>query len=327
MSDRRTFLLAPLAFCGLPGPIARAAGKVKRVGVIAWFPPSARGMEAWAAFDGELRARDWVEARNIVFERRYFRGDPARLQAMLAELVALDVDLILAQGAPAALAAKNATDRIPILFDVGDARGRGIVTNVARPEANATGVSGRGKSIIVKQIEVLKRLAPSISRVAALMNTDLGYPSRLFEDPKPRGVEVFIVDLRGPQDLATAMHAVSQRRADAVLVAQAWDVGENDLPAFRADIVQAIADRRLPGHFASREFVERGGLVAYAGSPVAESRQLAIYADKLLRGVRPRDLPVVSLSVFNLFINARTARNLGIVVPREMLVRADWIVE
>jgi putative ABC transport system substrate-binding protein len=325
MPTRRTFLIATtLGLGGLASRLHAETRKgMKRVGIVVWNRSSSDESGPRNEFVQELRERGWVEGENIVFERRYFDGDRARLPGLMAELIALDVDVIFTQAAPATLAAQAATNRIPIVFSVGDAVGRGIVANLARPEGNATGVSGRYVESMAKRVELLKQVSPGVSRVAALMNTDIGYPPALFKERKPRGVEIFIVGLRGPDDLSPAMTAVSRQRADGVVVGQTW--GER--PQFRIEIVETVARARLPAVFVIRAFVEMGGLLSYAEAEPAVSRQEAIYVDKILRGARPADLPVEQGVAFDLAINLKTAKALGITIPRELLVRADWIVE
>jgi len=325
MFTRRRFLVATTAGLGVLGSRLHAETRntVKRVGIVVWNRASSDEGGPRNEFVEELRERGWVEGQNIVFERRSFHGDRARLPGLMAELIAIDVDVIVTQAVLATLAAKQATDRIPIVFTVGDAIGRGVVTNVARPEGNATGVSGRYVETMAKIVELLKLVSPGISRLAALMNTDLGYPPNLFKEPKPRGVETFIIQLRKPDDLVPAMAAAKRQQADSVLVCQNW--GERE--EFRIEIVEAIAKARLPAVFVAREFVELGGLLSYSDSVPSISRQVAIYVDKILRGARPADLPVEQPMAFDLAINLKAAKALGVTIPRELLVRADRIVE
>src|SRR5205823_8144298 len=232
--------------------LARAAERMKRVGIVGWKIISAD--EYWAPFYQEMQERSWIEGRNVVYERRFFDpGDVGAISAHLAELIALDVDVIHVQGAQAALAAKSASKRIPIVFYVGDAVGRGVVANLARPESNLTGISSQFVEETAKRLELLKQIAPRISRVAALYNTDLGHPTAIFGEPKPRGVAIFMVTLRAPVDLLAAMEAVSHGGADAILVAQVWP------RPFNGEIVSAIARTRLPAIYLHREFIELGG--------------------------------------------------------------------
>lgn len=323
MSTRRTFLVALTLGLAVVPARARAAAskKTMRVGIVSFQ----ERRSAWPEFDREMRERGWVEGQNIVFERRYFRGEPEPLPELMAELISLEVDVIVVTGAWAALAAQRATDRIPIVFYKVDAVADGIVANLARPEGNATGVSLATVQMQAKRLELLKQIAPGVSRVAALLITALGIPATLFEQPKPRGVEVFIVDLNGPEDLAPAMATVTKLRADGILVGAAWDWGDNS--QFRAHIVEAVARQRLPAVFVGRGFVEQGGLLSLENHKLAAFHQLARYVDKILRGAKPADLPVELPTAQYLAINLKTAKALGLTIPRELLVRADRIVE
>ena len=322
---RREFLIGTTLGLSLSAAGARAqpSKRMMRVGIVDIVPRTEpeRG-RAWGEFDKVMRERGWVEGENIVFERRYFRGDFSRLPALMAELVALEVDVIVTITAPATFAARKATDRIPIVFAVGDAVGRGLVASLAQPGGNATGTSAQFVEQQAKRIELLQQLSPGIARVAALMNTDLGFPSAMFHEPRPRGVETFIVEFRGAHDLDRALATIIRERAEAVLLAQIWSGSQ-----FRAQIVEAIARPRLPAIFPVREYVELGGLVSYGVEWGPTLGRTALYVDKILRGAKPGDLPVEQPIALELAINLNTARALGITVPREILLRADRIVE
>jgi len=300
---------------------AAARERVARVGIV--YPEPTEGPDyrrGWAAFHDELRERGWVEGRNILFERRYFHGDRTRLPRVMAELIALDVEILFVQGVWALLAARQATDRIPIVFAVGDAVGRGVAANLARPEGNATGISNRGVETGRKVIELLTELSPGISRVAIFWNTALGYPPAMLQYPGSRPIETFIVDFRGVGDLVPACATAMKRRADAIL---APFVPE----PFQTELVETIATLRLPAAWPSRHFVELGGLLSFDRDVAYNLRRQAVYIDKILRGAKPADLPIEQPTVYELAINLGTAKALGITIPRDLLVRADWIVE
>ena len=188
------------------GPRAEPGKRMVRMGIVANLAPGEADDAGamLAAFDRELRERGWIEGQDIAFERRYTRGDSSGLPGIMAELVALDVDVIFARNATAAIAAKNATKRIPIVFVAGDPVGRGLVAILSRPGGNATGTSEQFVELQAKKLELLKQIAPAISKVAALMNPDLGFPPGLFQQPKPPVAEVHIVEIKGPQDLESA---------------------------------------------------------------------------------------------------------------------------
>ena len=279
-------------------------------------------MSAAAGSHSIRRELGWVEGRNIEFERRYFHSDRSQIPPMIAELIALDVDVLFVQGAPAVLAAKRATDRVPIVFAVGDAVARGVVASLAHPEGNATGVSNRVVQVNAKRVELLAQLAPGLSRVAALVSVEQGNPPNVFHDPMPPGIEISIVELRGPRDIGPAMATVVKRRAEAIMALLA---PKDD--AFKADLVEAIAKLRLPAVLPGRRYVELGGLLSLDRDLAHNFRRIAVYIDKILRGAKPADLPVEQPAVFELAINLKTAKTLGIAIPRELLLRADWIVE
>jgi ABC-type uncharacterized transport system substrate-binding protein len=273
---------------------------------------------SWQGLVDELHERGWTEGHNVAFEFRYHEGDPIRLRELMTELVALDVDVIYAMGVPAVEAAKQATDRIPIVFNVGDALGRGIVTNLARPEGNVTGVSGRFAEGNLKRTELLKRLAPQVTRVANLLVTRNGYPPSLLQQ-LPAGITAFVVAFNDPDDVGSVMARVAAQSADGIVVS---NVGGS--PQFERQLVSAIAEAGLPAVYGSRNFVINGGLCSLGG--VDAQRQVAVYIDKILRGARPAELPVERPLTADLAINLTTARMLGLTVPRDLIVRADWIV-
>ena len=322
---RRNFLIGTTLGLGVfvAGLRAQPGKRMMRVGIVdnapRTDPDRSRG---WGGFDQGMRERGWVEGENIIFERRYFRGDVSRLPDMLAELIALKVDVILTITVPPTLAAKKATDRIPIVFSVGDAVGRGLVATLAQPGGNATGTSGQFVELQAKRVELLQQLAPGIARVAALMYTDLGFPPALFREPRPHGVEVVIVELKGAHDLDRALATILKLRADAILLSQIWSDSQ-----FRVEIVEAVARLRLPAIFPTREYVELGALLSYGMDIGPTLGRIAVYVDKILRGAKPADLPVEQPTAFDLAINLKTAKDLGIAVPRELLVRADLVIE
>ena len=321
MFSRRTFLAASLALgCATVRARGESIDGMKVVGIVYPEPPSDSHDRGWAAFATEMRERGWVEGRNIAFERRYFYGDRTRLPALMAELIALGADVLFVQSVFAVVAAKLATSRIHIVFAVGDAVGRGVVADVARPEANATGVSNRFVETNAKRIELLTQVAPGIFRVAALMNTAFGYPPALFQHG-PRGVEVHIVDVRSPKDIGMAMSTVARLGADGISVVQQFR------PPYKSQMVEAVGKLRLPAVFDERGDVELGGLLSLGNDVSYNFRRIAVFIDKILRGARPSDLPVEQPAVYELAINLKTAKALGITIPRELLVRADWIAE
>ncbi len=325
MPTRRAFLVGTAVGFVFPAWRVHAAERTRtprRIGIVHVHGYGPQSLPAlWSAFDAELRERGWVEGQNLVVERRESSGDRTQLPGLMAELIALDVEVICVYNVWSALAAKEATDRIPIVFIVGDAAGRGVVTNLARPERNLTGTSSQFVELQAKRVELLKLVSPGIKRVAALQIAQLGYPPAMFQGAnKPRGVEVFIIELENRDDLARAMLKVSELKADAIVAAQYWP-----LP-FQAELVGAVARQRLPAIFVDRAYVELGGLLSFGSDYAADMRIQVEYVDKILRGAKPADLPVQQPQSFDIAVNLRTAKALGISIPRELLVRANLVI-
>jgi len=303
-------------------PRADQSDRMVRVGIVTPFTAEPGPADAWwAVLHQGLWDRGWEEGKNIVFEYRH-TGNFVRLPSAVNEMVALNVDVILTAGAPATLAAKAATDRIPIVFWADDPVGRGIVTSLAQPGGNATGIARQGAEMYAKRIELLRQVSPGISRVGILDNPILATPLALRQQRIPHGIEVFAVDLRSAEELGPAFATIAQRRADAVLV------GDTVTPwQFRTEILERLAQRRIPAVFGMEEWVKLGGLLAFGPNNVVLMHQVVSCIDKILRGANPMDLPVEQPMAFEIGVNLKTAKSLGITVPRELLVRADRIVE
>jgi putative tryptophan/tyrosine transport system substrate-binding protein len=298
MRRRGLFLLSALAVLLLAGSpaFAQAVGKVYRIGVLA-----PEGMRAIESFEARLRELGWIEGRNIRFEYRSAEGDDTRQPALAAELVALPVDLILTWGTPATLAAKRATATIPILMgSVGDPVTIGVVSNLAHPGANVTGFSSQSFELEEKKFELLRELVPGMAR------------------------EFHAVKIDPTTDLESGLDAVRRARPDGVLVAA--------VPAFYSPrvyrpMVAFMAANRLPAIYNNREFVEAGGLISYSVNFEDLFRQVAGYADRILKGISPGDLPVQQAATFELLVNLKTAQALGLTVPPSILARADEAIE
>ena len=325
MLTRREFLVATTLGLSVVPARLRAEPDSRTIRV-AWVTTYAMNepdrRRNWAAFRQELRDRGWVEGRNLAFENRNSNGDYDSLPRIVAEIVALNPDVIIASGPAVALAAKEATDRIPIVFIVGDPVGRGIVARLAKPEGNITGISFQAAELHAKRIELLLQLSPRVSRIAVLIDPDQGVPPSAYRPSMPRKVEIYPVELRSAAHLGPALTTVRALRADGALVPES---GPNY--RYRRAIVEALTILRLPAVFSDRTFVELGGLFSYGADLPAHLRQVAIYVDKILRGAKPADLPVEQPTAFDLAINLKTAKALGITFPRELLVRADLVIE
>jgi putative ABC transport system substrate-binding protein len=283
------------------------------------------------AFRQGLRELGYIEDRNVVIEYRWAEEKPERFPALAAELVALKVDVIFSAGGTlAALAAMRATSSIPIVFGVvGDPVAEGFVTSLARPDSNATGLSYVTSDMVGKWLELLKQVAPGVSLVAVLLKPD-SMPQRAKEvrlnklaaAGQALGVQLQIVEAQGPADFDRAFSEISTKGADGLVVlpTPAFDLG-------RQRIVDLTANRRLPTVYASRTYVESGGLVSYGPNTDDLHRRAAAYVDKILKGAKPSDLPVEQPTKFELVINLKTAKTLGLAVPPSLLATAFEVIE
>ena len=308
--DRRTFLAGTGAVL-LASPRAseaQQAGKVPRIGYLRSTSPSDRP-PLLDAFRQGLRELGWVEGRNIVIDYRYAEGRFDRLPDLAAELVRLKVDIIVASPTPAAAAAKNATQTIPIvMIAVTDPVGLGLIASLARPGGNVTGLSySAGLEIVGKQLELLKETVPKVRRVAILSNpANLSQPLSIRElkvAARSLGVQLQLLEAQGPNEFDGAFAAMATERVGALLV-----MSDSMLNSHRTRLADLAARSRLPAAYGLRENVEAGGLVSYGPSVRDLFRRSATYVDKILKGAKPADLPVERPTKFDLVINLKTAR-------------------
>jgi putative ABC transport system substrate-binding protein len=325
--DRRTFLAGTGAVL-LTAPLAAEAQQAAKVPRIGWLSLNlAASPHLPEAFRQGLRDLGYVEGRNVVIEYRDAEGKIERLPALAAELVALKVDVILAGGPPQALAAKQATKTIPIVFIAGDVSG--LVTSLARPGGNVTGLSVLAPELVGKSLEQLTQAVPGVSLVAALWSPVAGF-ERLLEDllkaadvaARALGVRLQVVEARGPEDFDRAFSDMTKAHAGALTVLPgAMFINE------RKRLVELAAKHRLPAVYQVREFVEAGGLMAYGPNIADVFRRAATYVDKILKGAKPGDLPVEQPTKFELVINLKTAKALGLTIPPSVLGRADEVIQ
>jgi ABC-type uncharacterized transport system substrate-binding protein len=314
-------VLAPLA------GVAQQAGKVYRVGVLS-SGSSIPDTVGHPAFLERLSDLGWVVGQNLTFEPRssyYQRLD--RLPGLAVELVQLNVSMILAFGNQAALAAKRATATIPIVMLASDPVGSGLIASLARPGGNITGLTNEASlEILSKQLELLKEASPKISRVGILTNRSNMPEARALDATTPTAQALRLtflpVDVRRPSDFDRAFAVLIRERVDALTAIESPLNGEH-----RGSIVSFATGNRLPTVFGDRAFVDAGGLMSYGTSFADLLRRLPIYMDKILRGAKPADLPVEQPTKFELVINLKTARALGIPVPHSLLLRADHVIE
>src|SRR5262245_7429168 len=301
-------------------------GKVFRVGFLTAYSRNADG-PLFDSFRQGMRELGYEEGRNIVYQTRWAEGRLERLPSLAAELVALKLDVMLAASTPAVLAAKKVTTTIPIVMtSVGDPVGTGLVDNLARPGGNITGNTTIIGEMAGKRLELLKQLVPHLSRVAAL-----GFPGDPIVGVQMRHaevvarslkVEVFPVEIRAVSELDRAFETIVRQRADGVL-----RLGDPLVVPGRQRTSELARKHRLPTMANRVEEVEAGLLMSYGPNRADQSRQAAVFADKILRGTKPGDLPVEQPTKFEMVINLKTAKALGITIPQSVLARADRIIE
>jgi putative ABC transport system substrate-binding protein len=329
--DRRAFI-GNIAGGLVAAPLAagaQQAAKVARIGLLSlnastfpqFFEPFLQG----------LRDLGYVEGRNVVIEYRDGEGKPERLPALAAELVALNVDVIFAPGTPHALAAKQATRTVPIVFlGVSNPVTDGLVTSLARPGGNVTGLSfSPAPELVGKRLELLTQAVPGVTRVAILQQLG-GQGERTETDSlkaaevaaRALGVRLQFVTVRGPTDFDRAFSDMTRARADGLI-----GLGGSMFFNERRHLVDLAARNRLLAVYPLRDYVDAGGLMSY-GPNIADSlRRAATYVDKILKGAKPADLPVEQPTKFELAINLKTAKALGLTIPPSLLQRADQVIE
>ena len=323
-------LVAVLAVSLLAAPLAadaQQAGKVPRIGFLGVTSPSDRP-PLLDAFRQRLRELGWVEGQNIVIDYRYAEGRVDRLPDLAAELVRLKVDLIVSEGTQGPAAAKNATETIPIvMINPRDPVGTGLITSLARPGGNVTGMSGgAGLEIFAKQLALLKETVPEIRRVAVLSNPANAYHQLAIKAvnvaARSLGVQLQLLEARGPNEFDGAFGAMAKERVGALLV-----LSDAIFSFHRTRIADLAARSRLPAAYGVRESVEAGGLMSYGASFVDLYRRAATYADQILKGAKPAELPVAQPTTFELVINMKTAKALGLTIPQSVLLRADHVIQ
>jgi putative tryptophan/tyrosine transport system substrate-binding protein len=316
-----------LALAVLTAPLAARAqplGKVYRIGILETIPAAQNAANLDGLRKG-LRELGYVEGRNLVIEYRSADGRAERFPDLASELVRLKVDLIVTRGTPAARAAKHATETIPVVIaTMGDPHA--LVASFAHPGGNITGVTTYSTELIGKRIELLKELVPRLSRVALLHN--MGNPAAPPEWAETKtaaralGLQAELLDVRSQDDLGRAFELAVRQHVDALLI------GADGLTQMHQQtIVDLVARNRLPTAYPAREFVEAGGLMAYAVSYPDLYFRFASFVDKIFRGAKPADLPVEQPTKFELVINLKTAKALGLTIPASVLARADEVIQ
>jgi putative ABC transport system substrate-binding protein len=330
VTTRRAFI-GTVAGGLLAAPLAAEAQQAAKIARIGYLAGSLAGNPHLPeAFRQGLRDLGYVEGRTVVIEYRDAEGKLERLPALAVELVALKVDVILAGGTPQALAAKQATRTLPIVFAAhADPVGSGLVTSLARPGGNVTGLSLLAPELVGKRLEQLKQAVPGVNRVAVLWEpgayvelTERDILKETEVAARALGVRLQFVEARGPADFDRAFSDMTRARAGALTV----------LPSTmfiieRRRLVDLAAKNRLPAVYTSREYVDAGGLMSYGPNIADLFRRAATYVDKILKGAKPGDLPVEQPTKFELVINLKTAKALGLTIPPSVLSRADEVLQ
>jgi putative ABC transport system substrate-binding protein len=276
------------------------------------------------AFREGLRELGYVEGKNIIIEYRYGEGRMERLPGLAADLVRLKVDIIVTGGRPSTRAAKQATSTIPIVMAAaGNPVGNRFVASLARPGGNITGLTTMRGDLTGKRLELLKETASKISRVAVLWGPPAASNFKIAEGAaRLLGLELQSLEVRGPEDLEGAFRAATKERAQA-LVALRNPAIFNE----RKRIAELAIKNRLPAIYDDREFVEAGGLMSYGTNQADLYRRAATYVDRILRGAKPADLPVEQPTKFELIVNLKTAKQIGLTIPQSVLYRADKVIK
>jgi putative ABC transport system substrate-binding protein len=326
--DRRTFL-STLTGGLLAAPLAaeaQPAAKVYRIGFLGNSTPALEANLVGPFREG-LRELGYVEERNIVIEYRWAEGQYERFPVLIAELLARKVDVIVTAGTPATQAVKKATTSVPlVMVAVGDPVATGIVASLKRPGGNITGLTSISEDLEGKRLELLREVLPTVSRVAVLWNPDnqtlLAELKEIRAAAQVLGMKVQALEVRTPGELEETFKALVRERPGALLV-----MADRLFLHNRQRIMDFAIKQRLPGVYAYRELVEAGGLMSFGPSYPGMHRRAATYVDKILKGVDPADLPVERPTTFELVINLKTAKVLGLTIPPSLLQRADQVIE
>ena len=328
---RRRDFLGVLGGAVAPWPFTARAQQPKKTPRIGYLLPntiSAGLQERDKAFLKGLQELGYVEGKNLIIEYRFADGKFERLPELAAELVRLDVDVIVAAVTQASIAAKAATKKIPVvMMAVSDPVGSGLVTSLARPDANVTGTSSMTGEVVGKSLELLKEIVPRLSRVAVLWNPN----NRIFQTQMLQaaeraaailGVQLREVGARGPDEINRAFETISREHVDALLVMADPTFIDN-----RAQIIGFAAKSRTPAIYGTTGHAEEGGLMSYSPDMPGQFHRAAAHVDKILKGAKPADLPVEQATKFELVINMNTAKTLGLSIPLPLLGRADKVIE
>jgi putative ABC transport system substrate-binding protein len=320
---RRDALALLLATGAAPRALHAQAPKVQR---IAWLSGSpVAPSDVWQAFIAGMQELGWVEGRNYTVENLRYAGDNERVVAVAAEAVRSKFDLIVAAGTPPAVAAKNATSTIPIVFYfVGDPVGSGLVSSLARPGGNVTGLGGFGAGVYAKMLELLVEAVPKAKRIAMLVNPSFPSHATFAADAesaaRARKVALVPIDLRSPADLDGAFAAIARSRPDALLI-----LAQPFLFGLGPRLVAMTLEHRLPAMSPIEHVTQEGIMMSYGSRIVDDAKRMPYYVDRILRGESPGSLPVEQPTQFYLSINQKTAKAIGVAIPPALLQRAEVV--
>jgi ABC-type uncharacterized transport system substrate-binding protein len=307
--------------------VPRAEGQQTKVPKVGWLGARSASAPARELFVRELRALGYVEAKNIAFEYRYAEGKLDRLPALAEELVHLKVDVLVAPATPAAVAAKNATRTIPIVFYTGsDPVALGLVDSLARPGGNITGFTTIAAVLVGKRLELLKETIPKLSRVAALWNPEDPISAQSWKESqlpaRELSLQLHSMELSSADKFETAFKEATKAISAALALMAS--------PLFYSNqkqIVDLAAKHRLPAIYPSREFVASGGLMSYGADEAEPYRRAAVFVDKILKGAKAADIPVEQPTKFELIVNLKTAKQIGLTIPPNVLGRVDRVIK
>jgi putative ABC transport system substrate-binding protein len=327
--NRRESIIAVVALGAAAGPItcfAQQQGKVWRVGFL-WPTSASLSSQNAGAFLQGMRELGYVEGKNLVIEWRFADGKLERLPDLAADLVQLKVDVIVAVASPAIGAAQKATTTIPIVMAItGDPVGSGFVKSLARPGGNITGLSNMGGDTGPKLFDLLLTVLPKLSRVGVLVTPTSTTYRAISESvqaaAQKAGVKTLVAEASSSQEIDNAFSMMVREKADAVIVGSS-----SFLTQQRRQIAELALKYRLPSMFAIRANVEAGGLISYGQNIADDFRRSASYVDKILKGAKPGDLPVEQPVSFELVVNLKTAKAIGLTIPQSILLRADEVIQ
>lgn len=325
-SRRRELLVAIGALIAAPLTAFPQQTRKVRLGYLSSNPPSDTAL-AIEAFRRRLRELGYADKQNLVIESRYAEGNFGDLPRLAGELVRLKVDVLFVYGTPASLAAKNATRTIPVVFaGVNDPLAVGLVNDLRKPGGNVTGVTTNNTELSAKRLSLLKEAVPGASRVAVLANPDFKPTSAMLSQMRlasqPLAVDLYVLEARQPQEISSAFGRLASLKPDALIVMpDPWFLSQ------RARIAELATQNRIPAMYHLRQYLDVGGFIAYGASYTESFEQGAALVDKILRGASPADLPVEQPWRYEVGVNLKTAKALGLALPQSFLLRADLVIQ